>query len=400
MYLCFYKKIYIIFIVVLLFTTNCSQKTSGTKTNNSQANRKTNTSTTLQKPMKITKEAFGKTQEGTPVDLFTLTNGNGITVKLTNYGGIITSIITPDKNGQPGDIVLGADKLDDYLKGHPFLGNIVGRFGNRIAKGKFNLNGKTYQLAVNNGENHIHGGLKGFDKKVWKAEEVKDAKSVGVKLSYVSPDGEEGYPGNLATTVTYTLNKNNELTITYEATTDKTTPINLTNHSYFNLAAGKAENVLSHEVKINADKFVAVNDKLIPTGELKPVANSPMDFTSKHVIGERIEKVPGGYDHTYVLNKEGDKDKPSFAAWVHEPTSGRVLEVFTTQPGVQFYTGNFLNGEFIGKNNKAYVKHYGFCLETQHFPDSPNQPSFPSTWLHPGEKFSEVTTFKFSTKEM
>ncbi|QMU26766.1 aldose epimerase family protein [Adhaeribacter radiodurans] len=342
------------------------------------------------------KEVFGKTPEGTEVNLYTLTNQNGITVQIINYGAIITSIITPDRNGQAGDVVLGFDNLKDYLAEHPYFGAVAGRCANRIAKGKFTLNGKEYTLAINNGPNHLHGGLKGFDKKVWEATEIPTQNAL--KLTYTSKDGEEGYPGNLTVSVTYTLTNENELKIDYEATTDKATPINLTNHSYFNLAAGQAEDVLNHEVVIYADRYTIVDEDLIPTGELPLVAGTAMDFSVPHTIGSRISQVAGnGYDHNYVLNNS-QNGKLGLAAVVHEPQTDRVMEVYTTQPGVQFYSGNFLNGSLTGKGH-VYKKHYGFCLETQHFPDSPNQPEFPSAILNPGETFQQSTIYKFSVQK-
>jgi aldose 1-epimerase len=342
--------------------------------------------------MSIKKEPFGKTKDGTEVQLYTLSNEKGMQVKITNYGAIITAILTPDKQGKTGDVVLGFDNMDNGYQS-PYFGAAIGRYGNRIAKGKFTLDGQEYTLATNNGENHLHGGNVGFDKVVWAAEEVGGN---GLKLSYLSKDGEEGYPGNLTTTVTYTLTTDNELKIDYTATTDKATPVNLTNHSYFNLAAGAAADALQHVVTIHADRYTVVDASLIPTGELRPVAGSAMDFTKPVAIGARIDQVEGGYDHNYVLN--GDPGAMKLAATVFEPVSGRVMEVRTTEPGVQFYSGNFLNGKITGKGNTVYKKHYGFCLETQHFPDSPNQPSFPSTILRPGETFKS-TSYKFSVRD-
>ncbi|MES2731547.1 MAG: aldose epimerase family protein [Bacteroidota bacterium] len=352
--------------------------------------------------MTITKEDFGKAPDGTAVDLYTLKNEKGMTVKITNYGAVVTSIITPDKNGEPGDVVLGFDSVPGYyskefLKSAPYFGAIVGRYGNRIAKGRFILDSTEYKLATNNKVNHLHGGLKGFDKVIWQAEEIKNEKGVGVKLTYVSKDGEEGYPGNLTTSVVYSLTDDNELKIEYTAETDKATPLNLTNHSYFNLAAGKAKDALQHELTIASDRFTAVDATLIPTGVLQEVKGTPMDFSTPHTIGERLAKVKGGYDHNYVLtHPEGQFSQ---IVTVYEPTSGRVMEVYTDQPGVQFYSGNFLDGTITGKNGIKYVKHYGFCLETQHFPDSPNQPTFPSAILKPGEKYHTVTAYKFSVKK-
>ena len=337
-------------------------------------------------------ENFGKTPDGTDVKLYTLTNQQGVTVKITNYGGIVTSIITPDKNGEAGNIVLGFDNLDTYLAGHPYFGAIAGRCANRIAKGKFTLNGEEYTLAINNGPNHLHGGLQGFDKQVWAAEILPEQNAL--KLTYTSKDGEEGYPGTLTTTVTYTLTEANELKIDYHATTDKATPINLTNHSYFNLAAGKAEDALNHKVFIQADRYTVVDGNLTPTGELRPVAGTPMDFTTPHAIGSRIAQVAGGYDHNYVLTKT-QPGQPELAARVYEPLTGRVLETYTTQPGMQFYSGNFLDGSLKSPAGIIFKKHYGFCLETQHFPDSPNQPRFPSTILNPGDTYKESTVYRF-----
>jgi aldose 1-epimerase len=346
--------------------------------------------------MKLEKELFGQTNENEPVHLYTIRNDQGMEVKITNYGGIVTSIITPDKTGKAGNVVLGFDELESYLKGHPFFGALAGRYANRIAKGKFTLDGKEYTLAVNNGPNHLHGGLKGFDKRVWQVQELPEQNAI--QLTYLSKDGEEGYPGNLTSTVTYTLTHDNELNIDYSAQTDKATPINLTNHSYFNLSAGVQEDILSHEIYLNADQFTAVDKDLIPTGELRPVAGTEMDFTQPAAIGSRIMEVAGGgYDHNYVLNHP--PGQVGLAARVYEPASGRVMEVYTDQPGVQFYTGNFLNGSLTGRNGKVYQKHAGFCLETQHFPDSPNQSGFPSTILRPGETYRTSTTYKFSVRK-
>lgn len=346
--------------------------------------------------MEIVKEPFGIAPDGQEIDLFTLTNSNGMVAKITNFGGIVTSLLVPDKDGNMEDVVLGFDSLQPYLEEHPYFGALVGRYGNRIAKGKFTLNGIEYTLAVNNGENHLHGGLVGFDKVVWSAEPFQGDDRRGVILTCVSQDMEEGYPGNLTVKVTYSLTDQDEFTIVYEAVTDKVCPVNLTHHSYFNLTAGKSD-ILDHEMMINADRFVVVDEGLIPTGELRGVDGSAMDFLSPHSIGSRIDQVSGGYDHTYVLN-EGD-DEMVLAARVIEPVSGRIMEVYTTEPGVQFYTGNFLDGSLTGKNSVVYSKHYGFCLETQHFPDSPNQPEFPTTILSPGETYTHSTIYRFSTNQ-
>jgi aldose 1-epimerase len=363
-------------------------------------NEQSTATTEAQTRMSIKKESFGKTKDGTEVQLYTLGNEKGMQVKITNYGATVTAILTPDKQGKIGDVALGFDSMEGYLspaytKSGPYFGAAIGRYGNRIAKGKFTLDGQEYTLATNNGANHLHGGKVGFDKVLWTAEEAGDN---ALKFSYVSKDGEEGYPGTLTTTVTYTLTDDNELKIDYEATTDKATPVNLTNHSYFNLAAGAAADALQHVVTINADRYTVVDASLIPTGELRPVAGTEMDFTRPTAMGTRIAQVAGGgYDHNYVLRDTTGTMK--LAATVYEPTSGRVMEVHTTEPGIQFYSGNFLDGSLTGKGNTVYKKHYGFCLETQHFPDSPNQPSFPSTILQPGDTFKSSTIYKFSVRD-
>jgi aldose 1-epimerase len=350
--------------------------------------------------MTIEKEPFGKTKGGNVAHIYTLTNANGCEARITNYGGIVVSLKVPDQNGKLGDVVLGYETLDEYIKNNPYFGALIGRYGNRIAKGKFTLNGKEYPLAVNNGENHLHGGIVGFDKVVWAAKEIKEAQGVGLKLTYLSKDGEEGYPGNLSVTVRYLWTNDNELRIDYAATTDRQTVVNLTNHSYFNLA-GKGD-ILGHELMIDADKFTPVDEGLIPMGELRNVAGTPMDFRKATAIGARIEqqdeqlKFGLGYDHNWVLNRYGGSLR--LVASVYEPTTGRVLEVHTTEPGLQFYCGNFLDGTITGKYGTVYHKRHGFCLETQHFPDSPNKPNFPSTVLKPGDKYTSTTIYKFTTK--
>ena len=353
--------------------------------------------------MSTDKEVFGKTPDGKQVDLYTLTNTNGIRARITNFGAILVSLEVPDRNGNLADITLGFDKLDGYLGEHPYFGAIVGRYANRIGKAQFTLDGKVYKLAANDNENHLHGGIKGFDKKVWRLEDIgQTSDGVMVKLSYISEDGEEGYPGNLACSVTYTLTKDDKLRINYEAETDKTTVVNLTNHSYFNLAGQGNGDVLGHELMLNADKYTVVDKGLIPTGENRPVKGTPMDFTKTTAIGARINddydqlKKAGGYDHNWVLNNQDGS--LALAAEVYEPTSGRVLQVFTTEPGIQFYAGNFLDGSLTGKDGKVYKKRYGFCLETQHYPDSPNKPNFPSVILKPGEKYTHTCVYKFSTR--
>jgi aldose 1-epimerase len=353
-----------------------------------------------------THKPFGNTSDGHAVDLFVLTGAQGMQVSITNYGGIVTSLIVPDRKGNLADVVLGFESLDGYLAGHPFFGCIVGRYANRIAKGTFTLEGKKYTLAKNNGENHLHGGNRGFDKMVWKAEATAGKAGPTLRLSRTSPDGEEGYPGNLALTVTYTLTKDNALRIDYAATTDKPTPINLTNHSYFNLAGAGNGDILGHEITINADRFTPVDGGLIPTGELQSVEGTPFDFRKPVAIGARIGqddeqlRLGKGYDHNFVLNRKdpGKGGEPLLAARAYEPTTGRVLEVLTTEPGIQLYCGNFLDGSHKGKGGKAYKHRYGFCLETQHFPDSPNQPSFPTTILRPGETFKSTTIYRFSAR--
>lgn len=348
----------------------------------------------------VSKQAFGKTADGAPVDLYTLESAGGLRVSITNYGGIIVSLYAPDRNGRLGDVVLGFERLEDYLRRHPYFGAIVGRYGNRIGKGRFLLDGVEYKLAQNNGENHLHGGLQGFDKKLWQAREWTDAEGAHLELAYTSPDGEEGYPGTLNVKVVYTLNERDQLRIDYTATTDKPTVVNLTNHSYFNLA-GEGD-VLGHMVRLNADRFTPVDAGLIPTGELRPVKGTPFDFTHPTAIGARIEqddeqlRFGRGYDHNFVLASGGGT--LAEAAEVYEPTTGRVLRVLTTEPGVQFYTGNFLDGTLTGKGGRRYVRRSGFCLETQHFPDSPNKPSFPSTVLRPGQTYRSTTVFEFSAR--
>jgi aldose 1-epimerase len=351
----------------------------------------------------ITSQPFGKTPGGAQVNVYTLTNAKGVEARIINYGGRIVSLKVPDRSGTIGDIVLGFDTLDGYLAENPYFGAIVGRYGNRIAKGHFTLDGKEYTLPINNGANALHGGIKGFDKQIWNAKPSEGKDGPTLELTYVSKDGEEGYPGTLTATVTYTLTANNELRIHYVATTDKPTVLNLTNHSYFNLAGPGNGDILGHVLMLNADKFTPVDSGLIPTGELRPVDGTPFDFRKPTAIGVRIDqtsdeqiKFGGGYDHNYVLN--GQPGTLRQAARVADPLSGRVMEVLTTEPGVQFYTGNFLDGTLKGKGGKAYNKRFGFCLETQHYPDSPNKPKFPSTELKPGAKYDTTTVFRFSTE--
>jgi aldose 1-epimerase len=339
---------------------------------------------------------------GAPLELYTLKNRRGMEVRITNFGGTVTSIKVPDRSGKFADVVLGFNNLDDYLKPHPSFGTAVGRFANRIAKGRFTLNGVEYKLAVNNGENHLHGGIKGFDDVLWTAEQANTKAGPAVRLTYLSKDGEEGYPGNLNVTMTYTLTNNNELRIDYSATTDKDTVINLTHHSYFNLAGEGNGDILNHRLKLNADRFTPTDAGSIPTGELRSVRVTPFDFLTPHAIGERINqddeqlKFGNGYDHNFVIN--GRLGTLRQAAVVTEPTTGRVMEVWTTEPGVQLYTGNFLDGSLVGKSGKAYQRRSGFCLETQHYPDSPNKPNFPTTVLKKGGTFKSTTIYRFSAR--
>jgi len=349
----------------------------------------------------LKKAAFGKTKDGQPVGIYTLTNTGGMEVAITNYGGVVVSIKAPDRNGKFADVVLGFDTFDAYLNNTPFFGALVGRYGNRIAKARFTLDGHEYHLAANDNGNTLHGGLKGFDKRLWQAKDVSTKEIPALELTCLSKDGEEGFPGNLSVTVTYSLTPKNELKIDYAATTDKDTVLNLTNHSYFNLAGQGERDILSHLMMINADRFTPVDATLIPTGELKSVAGTPLDFRKPTAIGARIDaddqqmKFGRGYDHNFVLNRKGGE--LILAARVTEPSSGRVLEVLTTQPGLQFYTGNFLDGTIHGKAGKVYPRRSAFCMETQHFPDSPNQPQFPTAVLKPGEHFQSTTVFRFST---
>ncbi len=345
----------------------------------------------------VAKSDFGKLDDGTRIDLYTLTNKNGLVAKVMTYGAIVTELHVPDKNGQFGDVVLGFDSLAPYVKGHPFFGAIAGRVANRIAKGKFSVDGKQYSVAVNNGPNSLHGGIKGFDKHVWTASIQKNPAGPSVALSYRSKDGEEGYPGNLDVTVTYTLTDTNALRIEYTAKTDKPTPVNLTNHSYFNLAG--SGDVLPYEVLFNATKYTPVDATQIPTGQLAPVAGTPFDFTTPHTIGERIKDTGGdpyGYDHNMVIENGGTG--LTFATRVTDPSSGRVLELYTTEPGVQFYTANFLDGTLTGKGGTVYTIRTGFCLEAQHYPDSINQPNFPSVVLRPGDTYHQTTEYRFFVK--
>lgn len=337
----------------------------------------------------ITKKDWGEV-DGKKVSLYTLTNAKGREVTITNYGGTVTSFVTPDKNGKKTSIIIGFDSLQPYLQKPPYFGALVGRYGNRIGDAKFTLDGKTYQLAANNGKNHLHGGLKGFDKVVWDASIIND-NVPSLTLKYLSKDGEEGYPGNLNVTVKYTFTDDDGLKIEYSAETDKATPVNLTNHSYFNLTGDVSNTILDHTLMIDADQYTPVDTTLIPTGEIKSVKGTPFDFTSAKKIGRGMDLVKGGYDHNWVLNK---KDSLQKVAELSDSVSGRTMEVYTTQPGLQFYTGNFLDGTFTNRGGAPIKLHTALCLETQHFPDSPNKPNFPSTILKPGEKYHSVTIYK------
>ena len=347
-----------------------------------------------------TTEYFGTTPDGQDVHIFTLTNAQRVEARLTNYGGIVVSLKVPDRDGVLGDVVLGYDTLDDYIKDNPYFGTITGRYANRITNGRFTLNGKTYQLATNLPPNHLHGGEKGFDKVVWGAEPFANERGVGVVLTYVSVDGEEGYPGTLNAKVTYTLTDDNALRIDYEATTDKPTIVNLTNHSYFNLKDGGKSSILDHALTLNADHFTPTDKTQIPTGEIRNVDGTPLDFRQATPIGARIDqedeqlKFGFGYDHNFVLSQS--KEGLWLAARVQEPTTGRIMQVLTSEPAVQFYSGNFLDGSITGKGDVAYQRRAGFCLETQHYPDSPNHDNFPSTVLNPGETYRTTTVHKFS----
>jgi len=351
----------------------------------------------------ITRKDFGKTGDGQSVDIYTLKNANGMEARITNYGGIVVSLTAPDRRGKFADVVLGYNDLDSYMKPpFPYFGAIIGRYGNRIAKGRFTLNGVEYKLAVNNGENHLHGGIKGFDKVVWTASRRETAAGPALVLDYESKDGEEGYPGNLDARVVYTLTNNNELKIEYTESTDKDTVVNLTHHSYFNLRGEGNGDILEHRLTLKANRFIPTDAGSIPTGEIRPVANTAFDFHFGATIGARINnddeqlKFGNGYDHTYVIN--GRPGRLRQAASVYERTTGRVMDVWTTEPGVQLYTGNFLDGSITGKSGKPYPRRSGFCLETQHYPDSPNRPNFPTTTLRKGATYHSVTIYRFSAK--
>ena len=355
-------------------------------------------------PGSTAKKSFGKTSDGQAVDLYVLTNKNGAEVSITNYGGAVVSLKVPDRNGKLADVVLGYDNVDGYVNDKSYFGAIVGRYGNRIAHAQFVLDGKSYTLAKNNGENSLHGGIKGFNKALWTAKTASAKEGQSLELSYLSKDGEEGFPGNLKVSVIYTWTDTNELMIEYSATSDKPTVVNLTNHAYFNLAGQGSGDILGHLLTIQADKFTPVDAALIPTGELRDVAGTPFDFRKSTAVGAHIDQdqaqlnLGGGYDHNFALRRSGGAGE-SLAARVVEPTTGRVIEVWTTEPGVQFYTGNFLDGKTPGKGGVTYPRRSAFCLETQHYPDSPNQPKFPSVVLKPGELYHTITKYLFSVEK-
>jgi aldose 1-epimerase len=387
------KQASLLYFPFLLFLFACNNG------NNSASNEETTHVTADSMKASITEKPFGNYNNAAVAE-YTITNSSGMQAGILNYGGTITKLITPDKKGKMGDVVLGFETFSGYTqKNEPYMGALVGRYANRIANAKFTLDGKPYKLAPNNFGNSLHGGNVGFDKVIWNVEKIGDS---SLRLTYQSKDGEEGYPGNLNVQVIYTLGSDNSLKIDYTATTDKATPVNLTNHSYFNLSAGKDSTILDHVLQLNADKYTPVNDQLIPTGQIADVKGTPMDFTSAKAIGKDIGNVKGGFDHNWILNKNGgdpDSYREQEAATVFNPGSGRFMEVFTTQPGIQFYSGNFLNGALqVTKGGRVYNPHAGLCLETQHYPDSPNKPSFPSTILKPGETYRQTTVYKFSVK--
>ena len=385
-----------IFLGVFLFTTFIGCETRKTQDD---------APITSENPFSVTSVPFGTTAVGDSVTLFTMINKHGMEVRIMNYGGIITHLMVPDRKGKIEDIVLGFDNLEDYLtKSPPYFGAIVGRYGNRIAGGKFTLNGVEYNLAQNNGKSHLHGGIKGFDKVVWDAETFEIDDAAGLKLTYLSRDMEEGYPGNLNIKVTYTIKSTNEIQIDYHAVTDKPTVVNVTQHSYFNLTGNAKNDILDHEVMIKADSLIPVDANLIPTGEMMPVAGTPFDFNTPATVGSRIDaddeqlKRGGGYDHCWVLNKPSE-DALEWVVKAIDPASGRVMELATTEPGVQFYTGNFLDGSLVGKGDVVYQHRFGLCFEPEHYPDSPNQEGFPSVVLNPGEEYNTTTIWKFGVVE-
>jgi len=348
-------------------------------------------------------EHFGQMPDGRKTSLYTLKNANGIIVKITDFGATIVSIFTPDKNGLSDEITHGCNTLEGYLKGVPYFGATIGRYGNRIGNASFSLDGETFTLAKNNGPNTLHGGLIGFDKAIWEMIEMVEGEETSLSFSHVSPDGDEGFPGELSLEVTFTLTNDNELKIKYKGKTNKATVLNITNHSYFNLSGGS--DIMAHQVKLYADKFLPVDSNIVPTGEMRWVKDTPFDFTDFYTIGERINDTTDeqivlgeGYDHCFVIREQDNEGKLKQAATIYEPTSGRMMEVFTTEPGMQFYTANHLDGSIIGKKGEPYICRSAFCVETQHFPDAPNQPAFPSTVLRPDETFNSITVYQFSIK--
>ena len=352
----------------------------------------------------IQQTVFGQLADGRAVHLYTLTNSKGMRARITNFGGILVSLEVPDQNGQLADVVLGFDRLEQYVQPHSSFGTTVGRYANRIAKGKFSLNGQSYQLAINNGKNHLHGGLEGFDKKLWNAHTTIEENSQSLHLEYLSKDGEEQFPGNLKVKVIYSLTENNELSINYEATTDQSTVLNLTHHSYFNLSGeNSGQTILDHQLMLISDFTTEVDDGLIPTGRLTPVEGTPFDFRRATAIGTRINednaqlKYGNGYDHNWVI-RDWDQS-PRLAATLYDPASGRFMEVITTEPGIQVYTGNWLSPEEKGKGDRPFIANQAVCLETQHYPDSPNHPDFPSTVLNPGETYLQKTVYRFSNRK-
>ncbi len=379
---------------LLLAVPGCSSKPSGNPAGEETAGGMS--CCCAAKEPDVAKKPIGKTPAGIEVDQYTLTNAAGLRVTLMTYGATLTSVCVPDRAGKVENVILTQDSLPDFLHADAYFGATVGRYANRIARGKFKLDGREYTLAVNNSPNHLHGGIKGFDKVVWKAEPVRTADSAGVRFSYVSPDGDEGYPGKLSAQVTYSLTSKNELKMEFVAATDKPTVVNLTNHAYWNLAGAGSGDILGHQLTLLADAYLPVDDGLIPLGEAKAVKDTPMDFTTPHLIGERIRQVGAGYDHCYVLSRKDGKNL-SLAVRVVEPKSHRTMEIYTTQPAIQLYTGNFLDGT-LKSGGKSYQKHAGFCLEANHYPDSPNHPAFPSTLLKPGETYQETTVHKFGVE--
>lgn len=395
----------IIVLIIGFLLVACDQKPSNSVNQTTLNSNSATNSAETQKTNKVKKESFGKTADGTEAEVYILTNAKGAEAKFTNYGAALTSLKMPDREGKFADVVLGFDSIDGYTnekyqKANPYFGAIAGRYANRIAGAKFSINNQEYKLAANNGKNSLHGGVKGFDKVFWQGKEVSAANGAAVEFTYSSKDGEEGFPGNLTAKVTYTLTDENELKIDYSATTDKETLVNLTHHSYFNLAGEGSGDILTHELKINADKFTPIDAESIPTGELKSVEGTPFDFRAAKEIGKEIDadneqiKNGKGYDHNFVVN--GENGTLRQAAVVTEPKTGRIMEVLTTEPGIQLYTGNYLDGSLAGKSGGKYAKRTGFCLETQHFPDSPNRPDFPTTLLKPNETYKSSTVYKFS----